>query len=148
MDTTTLGALSIVGHFSHLLPPTVPVDQQGLLFAGQLKEQLAKHKATIIQKDGTFQLVQEADNDLLYLVDGQQLSLKQFADSVFNVAQPTNQADNESVFRRQLSQSMEHQGIQGLPDSETPPSQSARYLQPFRRQLEQSLAAAEKNYLP
>jgi hypothetical protein len=114
-----------------------------------LREQLELRKATIISKDGHFKIAQAADPDLLLLVDGQEITLRSLADAALGASEaPATQASNEpeSAFHRQLRQARTDAGLQSLPNLETSPEQMNRYLQPFYKQLEQSRAAAEKNY--
>ena len=149
MEPTTLAAYSLIGHYAHLLDQSLPPQHQGVLFEQKLRQQLELRKATIISKDGQFKIAQAADPGLLLLIDGQEFTLQSLADEAMGTSKtPATQASNEpeSAFHRQLRQARTDAGLQALPNSGSPPEDVNRYLQPFYKQLEQSRAAAEKNY--
>jgi hypothetical protein len=150
MTPLLLASYTMLGHFDdpQLFSPGVTPELRVYELAGRMEAELTKRQATIAVLDGVHQVVQAADPSLLLLVDGQPVTVRQLADAAMGTSPAlTTQAVevDQSAFRKQLSQSMENQGMQALPNSTTPLEQTTRYLEPFRRQLSQSIADQQKN---
>jgi hypothetical protein len=156
MEITPLNLASYmeIGHYNDLFDNAIPPELRAPMLAGKLQEQLDKHKATIVQKDGLLKIVQAEDNELSLMINGQEATVRQIADIAMNIAhqpegtrQATTQTDNRpDALKKAMRQSFADFGMEERPSTIKPLSQSDRYLQPFKKALQKSIADQEKNF--